>query len=657
MGFKLAEAFVVLRADSRGLSTNLRKVRGQLEGISTSSLAVGSSLKKLFAISAAGVGAALVKFANFEKGMLRVKALSQATEGEFSALTDKARELGRTTEFTAVQVTDAMGAFALQGFKANAILGSLGHTLNIATASGLQLGQATEIISGVMKGMSLEVKDLGRVTDVLTAGFTTSATTLPELGRAIKRIGPLAKAASRPIEEVVAVLKAFANVQIRGEEAGTALRNIFIRLQKPPREAVAEFEKFKLSIQDLDGKLRPIADIVDDLNKAMEGYTDTQKAASLANIAGVRAFVSFQQILNIGGDEIRKYEGELRNVGGLTKRMAELMRSSMVVEFKVMISAMVDFGISVGKILAPAARGVVSIFTAVFKNLNFFSEGFRGSMNQIGSFLDLVAAGLNNWQDTFDIAFLEVSKSMVDFVAEAEVIIGKNLPEIFAHVGQVIKNTVLNAVDDVKTLVSTVKGVSDYSALQTKVDVAVAAGDFKKARRLQQDVVDFNKNNNLQNDVRGKKRLETGPLTLTAVDRTETAKAKALIDEKIAKIMTDSLARHNEEANKKAAEEIKRLLLEKVAIPTPEAVQAGAAVGAGIEEEGKKKPQFLGIEELSKSILKAGAKKEDIPKKQLDEAKKAVKQQRDMLALEQRQIQLLTEMAQGLTDSGSVVSQ
>jgi len=181
---RAGRAFIEVFADTKALRRGLTKVSARLRRFGTQIRGLGQSLSLALIAPAIGIFKVISAFARFEKTMSRVKALTQATSTEFEILRVRAKELGRTTVFTASQVADAMSDFALGGLNVVQILDAIEPALNLSAAAQLDVAEASEIAVKAMNAMGLESKDMNRIVDVLTGGFTNATTTLVQLGDA-----------------------------------------------------------------------------------------------------------------------------------------------------------------------------------------------------------------------------------------------------------------------------------------------------------------------------------------------------------------------------------------------------------------------------------------------------------------------------------------
>lgn len=371
MQFKLAELFVELTAKDKvskkidTLRTRVKRLQAELDKLATSA-------RRVFMVMAGSVVGATMAFAGFEQEMARVKAMTHSTAAEFEALTAKALQMGATTVFSSKQAAEAMAIFALMGFKVNEIMGMLGPTLDLAAIGQLNMGDAAKITAGIMRGMRLESEDLGHVVDVLAAAITSSAADLHTLGNAFRMLGPVGVASSQTLEELTASIQLMSNAMISGEMAGTALRNILLRLQIQPLVVADAIDVLGIKVSNSSGKLKHLSVIIDDVKKATAGYTEVQKTAIFAQIAGLRSAAAFQVLIQKGGKVMREYEAALREATGAGAEMKRIMLDTLTGSFKLLWSQVTNLGIAIGGSLSPTFRSLSQIIGSVLPPLAKF---------------------------------------------------------------------------------------------------------------------------------------------------------------------------------------------------------------------------------------------------------------------------------------------
>ena len=198
---------------------------------------VGAVLRKSFLAAGAGVAAvvggvalAVRSFAQFESSMLRVKAVTGASEEAFLAMSEQAKNLGATTAFTAQQAAEGMGFLGQAGFTTNEIMSAMPSVLNLAAAGQLELADAADITAAVLRGFGKSATEAANVADILATAAASSNTSVQEMGEGFKFVGPVASAMGVSIEETAALLSVLADAGLKGSLGGTGLRQALVQL-------------------------------------------------------------------------------------------------------------------------------------------------------------------------------------------------------------------------------------------------------------------------------------------------------------------------------------------------------------------------------------------------------------------------------------------
>ncbi|HNX04237.1 MAG TPA: phage tail tape measure protein, partial [Opitutales bacterium] len=216
-------AYVEVTAETSKLQRNLSVAQEQLKNFGRSCDSIGKDLLMLSGAMALPFVLAVKGFAGFDDRMRLAKAVTKATASEFESMTKVAEKLGRETSFTAKEVADGMVSLGRMGFSPKEIEEAIQPTLDLARATGTELGEAADIAANSMRIFGIEAGRMSEVADVLTATANGSAQTLTDLFEALKMAGPQAKAAGENIRDTSAALGILANMGIKGSLAGTAL--------------------------------------------------------------------------------------------------------------------------------------------------------------------------------------------------------------------------------------------------------------------------------------------------------------------------------------------------------------------------------------------------------------------------------------------------
>lgn len=358
-GIKAGRAYVEVGVSDK-LTAGLRNAQRRLEAFGSGVRAVGRSIALTSAAGLAPAVLATRTFATFEQSMARVRALTGATTKQFESLDSEAKRLGETTVFTASQAAEAMSVFAVAGFSVDEIFAALAPTLDLAAAGQIGIAEAADITSKAMRSMGIAATEVGRISDVLTKGFISANTDLTMLGEAMKYIGPIARSAGVSIEEIVAAIQILSNAGIQGEMAGTSLRGMLITLSSPSKEAAAELTRLGVAVTDAAGNVRPFADIVEDLQRALQTLPSGSKLASIGTIFPNRQAAAAAALIEQGADELRTFTGRLEKSGGTAERIARIQLNTLTGSFILLKSAAEGLAIAFGESLVGPLRLAVT---------------------------------------------------------------------------------------------------------------------------------------------------------------------------------------------------------------------------------------------------------------------------------------------------------
>lgn len=284
---------------------------------------------------------------NFEDGMARVQAVTNATQAEFQMMEQEALKWGSTTRYTATEAANSLENLTRNGLSATEATAALGPTLQLAQANTIGLAEAADITTNVMNGFGLEVKDMGRVNDVLSSTAAHSATNISQLAEAEKNAAPFGHSLGQSIEQVNAALGVLADVGIKGSDAGSAIRMVLMGLASPTAKQQKAFKQLGLDISE--SSLRS-----EGLTKTLEKLRDSgvMKAANsaelLGDIFGRRVAPQAMALLN-NIDGLKTKLDILNNSQGTTERMFKQSYSELSNSLYGVQSAWENLQITLGK--------------------------------------------------------------------------------------------------------------------------------------------------------------------------------------------------------------------------------------------------------------------------------------------------------------------
>lgn len=303
--------------DSSGIEAGL----GKLKGVITKGAA------------ALGVGKLAQEVVNvgksFEAGMSEVQAISGASGKDLQALTNKAKEMGATTKFSATQSAEALKYMAMAGWKTNDMVDGLGGVMNLAAASGEDLGTVSDIVTDALTAFGLQAKDSGHFADVLAKASSNSNTNVSMMGETFKYVAPLAGSMKYSVEDTATAIGLMANAGIKGSQAGTSLRSMLTRLVKPPKEAAEAMSALGISVTKSDGSMKPLRETMAELREKFSGLTESQKASYASSIAGQEGMSGLLAIVNTSDKDFDKLTKAIDNSSGAAKKQADTMNQNL----------------------------------------------------------------------------------------------------------------------------------------------------------------------------------------------------------------------------------------------------------------------------------------------------------------------------------------
>lgn len=435
---------------SRGFS----RLRGTLNRVGKAVFSLRTAFIGLGLIVVARVLRSLIgTFVEFQRAMNRVAALTGATGEVFELLTEQAKELGRTTVFTATQSARAQALFARAGFEVAEIFEGVPKVLDLAAAGQIDLAQATDIVIGAIRGLKIPFEDLTKLNDILAKASASSGVTVTDLGTAFRKVGPIATAVGVTLKDLVAILGTIGDIGVPATEAGTSLRRIIAALVAPTTQARKTLDRLGVSVRDVDGRLRSLTEIFSELSEASDDAQD------LFRIFGIRAAV-VAEIITTNSVRISELREKLDDAGDTAARIAKVQLRGLVGSLTLMRSAIEAAKISIVEALEPAIINVASSITKFAANVAVAVSAITKMSNETknvgeqGSFLKEILEALTPSVKTVIFVFfllrraflsvkfilLTITKAFIFFVSTIIPKFIRAIGKLVTDLGVLIKN-------------------------------------------------------------------------------------------------------------------------------------------------------------------------------------------------------------------------
>src|SRR5699024_7831364 len=285
--------------DLNSLGSSMQNAGKKMKGFGDKTTSIGKSVATKVTTPIVGIGLAAAKIgSDFEARMSKVAAVSGATGSDLDDLTNKARDLGATTQFSASEAAEALNYMAIAGWETHQMLDGIDGVMALAAASGEDLGRVSDIVTDGLSALGLAAEDSARFADVLAATSANANTDGSMLGKAFEYVGPVAGALGYEIEDVSKAIGIMSNAGIKGEKAGTALRTMMTNLAKPTSQMSDAMEELGISLTDSEGQMKSFDEIMLDLRGSFEHLTEAEQASAAATIFGKEAMSGALAIIN-----------------------------------------------------------------------------------------------------------------------------------------------------------------------------------------------------------------------------------------------------------------------------------------------------------------------------------------------------------------------
>lgn len=380
---ELADKQKVLEEEQKKLNEELGKGGDQARGFGEKGENAMEAVAS--AMAAAGIAAGLKKIADgfvdcvegageFGSAMSAVEAISDANERELDALNTKAKETGLTTIYTAKESAKGMEYMAMAGWEAKEMLAGMSGMVNLAAAAGEDLAGVSDIVTDNLTAFNMEASETGHFADVLAKAAAKSNTNISIMGESFKNSSALAGALGYKIEDVAVGLGLMANSAVKGNRAGTALRNIFNGFVEGMTLTGQSFGEVEVSAINADGSVKGFMETIRELRGYFSQMTGAEKIMNAKDIAGLRGYNGLLAMVNASDADFEKLYREINNCAGAAERMAKIKLDNMKGDLTIAKSAWEGLSIAVGEQFEPEMRTLYQTGADVFNLMSGFVQ-------------------------------------------------------------------------------------------------------------------------------------------------------------------------------------------------------------------------------------------------------------------------------------------
>ncbi|WP_199427023.1 phage tail tape measure protein [Thermaerobacillus caldiproteolyticus] len=360
-------------------STVWGKFTSNMDAIGNKMTTIGTSVGVT-----AGAGFATLTFSmknaietgmEFGKQVSRVGAISEASAAQLQQLKKQAQELGAATTKSATEVAKGQEQLAASGFKVNEILGAMPGVIAAAEASGEDMAAVSEIMAAAIRGFGLEASSATHIADVFAMAANRSNASILDMGYSFKYAAPIAKQLGMSVEDLAAATGILRDRGMAAEQVGTSMRMGLTRLIAPTKEGASIMKSLGINVKDAEGKMRPFADVIEELREKTKDLSQEQKLNAYQTIFGTESMTAFLNLVEAGPKALRELTKALKESDGASKKAAMAMKDNLAGAVENMTGALETAKIGFTEALTPALRTAAETVTELVDKWNSLDKG------------------------------------------------------------------------------------------------------------------------------------------------------------------------------------------------------------------------------------------------------------------------------------------
>ena len=326
---------------------------------------------------------------SFQQSIADLSSITGIAGSDLESLTEKSREFGKKSGLGAVGIAESYKILASQIDVTKIGMEGLNTlqetTILLAHASGLDMQTSATAIAGTINQFGLQANEANRVVNVLAAGAKYGAAEIGDLSQSFKVVGATANAAGLGVEQTAGAIEVLSKNNLKGAEAGVALRNIFLKMQT---ELKVNFAKTSFS------------EALDNLKPKLKDATYLAKLFGLENISAAQFLIANsaavkEMTTRVTDTNVASEQAAIRTA----TYSEELKRNKAVLEdYKIAMfnatGSFLPWVSSIGEAMTPIARlmplitgmgsGIVWAFSNFMPGVELLKVGFSSITGFVG---------------------------------------------------------------------------------------------------------------------------------------------------------------------------------------------------------------------------------------------------------------------------------
>lgn len=398
-------------------------------------VAAWDMLKKAMSIAVNGVKEVINVGKSFEAAMSEVQAISGATADDLERMEAKAREMGATTAFSATQAAEGLKYMALAGWKTDEAIAALPGVLQLAGASGMELGAASDAVTDYMSAFGWGADRATDFADMMVYANNNANTSATQLAAAYGNCATNMAAAGQSAETTTALLMAMADVGMKGSAAGTELNSIMAQLTQKAENGIVTINDVPIKLAEADGSWKNVIDILGEVENAVSGLGEVERSTALGEVFSRQSRTALNTIFMSGMENVTKYyDGLTGDITGTAQRAYDTMTDNLQGDIDIFKSAVQEMELVAYDSFNGVARSATQMGTSMIQAIGEAGKtrGLDGMFEEfINQFTNAAPKVMNAMTKTLTTVVASLKKQLPSIMKG----IADNLPEAILGTG------------------------------------------------------------------------------------------------------------------------------------------------------------------------------------------------------------------------------
>lgn len=437
---------------SGGLSNVANTIQDKLANAAKAAgIAIASATAGITAFAGSAVKAGM----GFDSAMSQVAATMGKSIEDIQDLREFAKKMGSETAFSATQAAEALNYMALAGYDSKKSMAMLPNVLNLAAAGGMELAQASDMVTDAQSALGLSMDETTVLVDKMAVASSKSNTSVSQLGEAILTVGGTAKNLAGGTTELATTLGILADNGIKGAEGGTALRNIILSLSAPTDKAKKKMKEMNLEVFDANGNMRPLNETMSDLNDRLASMTQADKLNVMNDLFNKVDLKSVNALLANSGQRFDELSASINSYDSASGNMAKTQLDNLNGDITLLKSACEGLQIAVSDTLQPALRPIVQLAGDIVSySAKAFSENLAPAIEKASGYASSLFRSLSAITKTktvnFQIGKVKGFNSATSILGDVQSLANANAKQGFTDTLQSLASGIQNVVGGIR---------------------------------------------------------------------------------------------------------------------------------------------------------------------------------------------------------------